>query len=184
MNLANWLTVSRMLLILPFSYFLLTPAISNNFWWAGLICLISCITDMLDGWVARHYHCETIFGTFLDPMVDKMFIICSLTCFVQIGIIGAFPLIFVIIREFAVITLRLASSIRSVVIAADKLGKLKTITQMFCVCFLLLLKALAVDAQPIFAAIKPLVIWVMVLITLVSGAHYLWKSRELLKMEL
>lgn len=71
MNLANKLTLMRVILVPFFVAFMLIDAIPLNYLWALLVFAIASITDMLDGKIARKYNMITSFGKFLDPLADQ-----------------------------------------------------------------------------------------------------------------
>ncbi|MDR1260477.1 MAG: CDP-diacylglycerol--glycerol-3-phosphate 3-phosphatidyltransferase [Oscillospiraceae bacterium] len=182
MNCANKLTIFRIFLIFPFVFFLLTPAIKNNFLFSELIFLLACATDAVDGWIARKYGQVTHFGKVLDPMADKILVICGLICFIKLGMIGAVPTIIVVVRELMVVSVRLLAA-NQVVIVADIFGKLKTILQMTCIVFMIACKHCEKKRLIFFRAegLKfVLIVW-MVFATVASGINYVWKNRKLLK---
>ena len=97
---------------------------------AGILFLIASITDFIDGWYARKFNQITTFGKLFDPLADKILVNSTLIIF---GARGMLPIIFVIIfvaRDILVDGLRMLLASNNVVLAADKLGKLKTIFQM------------------------------------------------------
>ena len=79
MNLANKLTLMRVILVPFFVAFMLIDAIPLNYLWALLVFAIASITDMLDGKIARKYNMITSFGKFLDPLADKILVAAALT---------------------------------------------------------------------------------------------------------
>ena len=105
--------------------------------------IAAAITDMLDGKIARRDGLVTDFGKFLDPLADKFMVIGALLCVLYtsfannggwLSILYFFALIIVIFRELAVTSIRLiASSSKGVVIAANMLGKLKTVMQIVAI---------------------------------------------------
>ena len=109
-----------------------------------LLFIAASFTDMLDGKIARKYGLVTDFGKFLDPLADKFMVIGAMLCIFYansvagnsaISTVYFIALVVVIFRELAVTSIRLvASSSSGVVIAANILGKLKTVTQIVAVC--------------------------------------------------
>ena len=79
MNLANKLTLMRVILVPFFVAFMLIGAIPLNYLWALLVFAIASITDMLDGKIARKYNMITSFGKFLDPLADKILVAAALS---------------------------------------------------------------------------------------------------------
>lgn len=101
--------------------------------------IVAALTDMFDGKIARKYNLITDFGKFIDPLADKFMVIGALLVilykYASIRPIFIWAVIIVIFRELAVTSIRLvASSSSGVVIAANWLGKIKTVTQIICVC--------------------------------------------------
>lgn len=102
MNLANKLTLMRVILVPFFVAFMLIDAIPLNYLWALLVFAIASITDMLDGKIARKYNMITSFGKFLDPLADKILVAAALVCFVQLGWCSAWVTALILAREFVV----------------------------------------------------------------------------------
>ena len=156
MNLPTRLTVLRLLMVPIFMAVMLLPAFSDISEITDMIFTVvsaalfieASITDMLDGKIARRDGLVTDFGKFLDPLADKFMVIGALLCiFFNSSMSGNkvmstvffFSLVVVFFRELAVTSIRLvASSSSGVVIAANMLGKLKTVTQIVAICSALL----------------------------------------------
>ena len=144
MNLPNKLTVLRMCLIPVFLVFMLAdfmPWIAQRIIVAALF-VGTAITDMLDGKIARKHNLITDFGKFLDPLADKLMVFGAFLGLIYmyrtdypfslLMVIASFVVIF---RELAVTSIRLVvSGSKGIVIAANYLGKIKTVTQIVCVC--------------------------------------------------
>lgn len=156
MNLPNRLTVLRLIMVPIFMVVMLLPAFADFSEITDMILTVigaflfiaASITDMLDGKIARRDGLVTDFGKFLDPLADKFMVIGALLCiFYNSSISGNkvmstvffFSLVVVFFRELAVTSIRLvASSSGGVVIAANMLGKIKTVTQIVAICSALL----------------------------------------------
>ncbi len=141
MNLPNKLTVLRVCLVPVFIAVMMIPAEVMDPIVSGLIgvaiFIVASLTDMLDGKIARKYDLVTDFGKLMDPLADKFMVIGALTVIAYRAGIGATRLFFtlvllvVIFRELAVTSLRLvASTAAGAVVAANMLGKIKTVTQI------------------------------------------------------
>jgi CDP-diacylglycerol--glycerol-3-phosphate 3-phosphatidyltransferase len=147
---------------------------------AGIVFLIAFLTDAADGYIARKYNMITDFGKFLDPIADKLMVTAALIALVERGDVSSWAAVIIISREFIVTGLRLlAVSGSGLVIAAGTLGKLKTVTQVIALALALfdnfpfsLVTGIPFDDIFMFAA---------VILTVVSGAEYLIKSKDLLK---
>ncbi len=154
MNLPNQLTLLRVVLVPVTVVFLLFPRIfgmgENAALWARLAAAaafsLTALTDMLDGKIARKYHLITNFGKFMDPLADKFMVfsvlvaMCVSELFARFHTVLAIVTMLVILRELAVTSLRLlaASSEDGAVIAANRSGKIKTVSQIvFLLCMML-----------------------------------------------
>ena len=144
MNLANKLTVFRMILVpifVIFGYLGTFGIITGDFlgipmflWFMNFIFIIASITDKLDGYIARSRNQVTTFGKFLDPLADKILVLSALVMLVEFGKIPAWIPVIVLAREFLVSGYRLIAVEKGgKVIAASIWGKLKTVTQMIAI---------------------------------------------------
>ena len=176
-NLANGLTIFRILLIPVFMVFLLGLDVIPSWLSAAIavgIFVIAALTDTLDGYVARSRNAVTVFGKFLDPLADKLLISAALISLLSLGRISAWIAMVIISREFAVTGLRLVAAAERVVIPASPLGKIKTVSQVVAVIALLL-------PQKGYMFDRPLS-WYLInlaaLLTVISGIEYFLKARE------
>lgn len=186
MNTPNKLTMLRIILVPFFVAFLLLTDIPHHYLFAGIVFALASFTDFLDGRIARKYNQITDFGKFADPLADKILIISAFVCFVQLGIMGAVPVIIVLFREFTVTSVRLVAAGKGTVVAANNWGKAKTVSQIIAVVFVILsqyviqliegnILPLGQYAQTVadFLHITGSIsIWISVLFTLVSGVIY------------
>ena len=136
MNLPNKLTLLRIILI-PFFMGVLYMGFPGANWVALIIFIVASFTDLLDGKIARKYNLVTDFGKFADPLADKMLTTAAMLWFVENGQMGAWALLIVLVREFAVSGLRMIASDKGRVIAAGWSGKIKTSSTMVCICLML-----------------------------------------------
>ncbi len=134
MTTANKLTILRVALIPVF----LVLAYAGQRYWALAVFVIASLTDMLDGYIARHYNQITDFGKFMDPLADKMLVISAMICFVENGQMAGWILIIFVTREFIISGFRLVAASQGIVIAAGIWGKLKTVFQMIMVMLMIL----------------------------------------------
>ena len=182
MNIANKLTLMRVILVPFFVAFMLIGAIPLNYLWALVVFAVASITDMLDGKIARKYNMITSFGKFLDPLADKILVAAALVCFVQLG---AWVTALILAREFVVSGVRLvaASSEKKVVIAAGMLGKMKTAMTMVAICVILFMwiltqfGAISPEGFPI-QIISDILMYIAAALTVASGVKYLYDYRE------
>lgn len=134
-TIPNVLTLIRLILV-PV-YWVLMLGYHLDYWALGAFLLASA-TDMLDGFLARRMQCITDFGKLMDPLADKFMVIGALTVIVYrydtLRPVFIWALLVVVFRELAVTSLRLvASTSGGVVVPANMLGKIKTVSQIVCV---------------------------------------------------
>lgn len=134
---------------------------------------LAALSDGLDGYIARSRGKVTTLGIFLDPLADKLLITAALVSLVQLGEVSTWVALLIISREFAVTGLRLLAASKGEVIAANKLGKAKTVAQ---IAFVL---AFIPKSTPEELAMTLLVL--AVVLTVASGAEYFWAGREYLR---
>ncbi|MDP0493853.1 MAG: CDP-diacylglycerol--glycerol-3-phosphate 3-phosphatidyltransferase [Fusobacterium sp. JB021] len=138
MNLPNKLTITRLLLAVPFIYFLENSPESMPFRIIALaIFAVASITDFFDGYLARKHNLITDFGKIMDPLADKILVISALVVMVAIDYIPSWMSIIVIFREFLISGIRMVVAAKGEVIAAIKLGKYKTTSQMIVIMILI-----------------------------------------------
>lgn len=177
MNLPNKISIARagfipVIIVLLYCRTNFTRAL------ALIIFVISCISDFIDGYYARKHNLVTDFGKFIDPVADKLLVISTMLMLVELRELSAIVVIIVIIRELSVDGLRLVamSSKTKKVIAASKLGKIKTTLQMIAVSLYL--------ARPIGINIaNQAVMALAVIFTIISGVDYFIKSKSILSVK-
>ncbi len=169
MNLPNKITIGRIILVPVFMLllYLELPYI------ALAVYIIACLSDLVDGRLARRYNLVTDFGKFMDPLADKMLVLAAMCYFVEVGLIPGWVVAIVLLREFGVSGLRLLAVEQGIVIAAAWSGKIKTGVTMVA------LGVLIVATRPWFPApeIIAVICWVLILVTtLYSGIEYFVKN--------
>lgn len=134
MNIANLITLVRFFLIPFFIYnFFYIP---NGNVYAAIIFIISGITDVIDGYIARHYNQITKIGILLDPLADKLMILTVLTCLWLKDIIPFFIILVILIKEILmVIGAVILYKKRDVAISANKFGKATTVLFYIAIIF-------------------------------------------------
>ena len=146
LNIPNKLTLFRIFMVPVFLVLMMTLDFEKGSY-ARIVCAavyaLTCITDTLDGIIARKYNMITNFGKFLDPLADKFIVFAAL-----LGILVKFDYLqkyfiwaaaIVMFRELAVTSMRLIVAGKSnIVIAASWLGKIKTVSQMVCIITIIL----------------------------------------------
>ena len=142
MNLPNRLTLLRLCLVPVFIVVGMLPDTVIPFYVSCVVCAVlfiaTAITDMLDGKIARRDNLITDFGKFMDPIADKFMVIGALFVilykFAHLRTIMIFVMIVVVFRELAVTSMRLVVSTgQKIVVAANILGKIKTVSQIVAI---------------------------------------------------
>ena len=193
MSLPNKITLFRILMIPVFAV-LFFVEFEGHTLAAACVFALACMTDFIDGYIARKNNLVTAFGKFLDPIADKMIVACALIaiCITPpyvapqnvFAISVAVCTMIILMRELMISGFRTVAANKGVVLPADMIGKIKTWVQMSAI--------FALIPVPDFANwnhIAALVFYyagfgglvAATLLTLISGAHYLIKNREVLK---
>jgi len=192
-NLPNKLTVGRFALTVVFLWALFVPAPFHYTLALFFFCLAG-VSDFLDGRIARQRGLITNFGVLMDPLADKVMTCSAFIAFVESThqasnppvTVAAWMVIIIVARELAITGLRLLAASKHVVLAAERYGKHKTVSQIAAIIALLIVDAckewpsglqhLLQGWVPGFAEIA---LWVTVVLTMTSGALYLWRNRAL-----
>ena len=177
MNLPNKLTMLRIVMIPLFVVLALIPAQWAQYV-ALLVYILACITDTLDGRIARSRHMVTNFGKFADPIADKLLVMSALVILVDTCRMPSWVCIVMLAREFIISGFRLVAAGGGKVIAAGQLGKLKTVFQMSATIALMLL--VPVSGAPLLGhfgvVLANVLMYIAVALTIVSGAEYIVKN--------
>lgn len=187
MNLANSLSIIRIILVPIFMVFMLNQKPFGLLIAAGIFVVAGC-TDILDGYIARKQETVSTMGKFLDPMADKLLITAGLISLVYLGYLNPWFALIIISREFAVSWLRLILAAQGVIVMASKLGKLKNVLQIVAVVSLIVHAAFQTvwfqeSALRFFLfipswLIAPLALYLAVILTVVSGVEYYYRNRK------
>ena len=171
MTTANKLTIMRIALI-PVFLVVLYLDFAGARWWALGIFIVACLTDFVDGYIARHCNQITNFGKFMDPLADKMLVMAAMCYFVEYGQMPGWCLAIVLLREFAVSGMRLVAVEQGRVIAAAWSGKVKTASTMVCLCLMLVFSS---------SVLNLVCIVLIVATTVYSGIEYFAKNLDVFK---
>jgi CDP-diacylglycerol--glycerol-3-phosphate 3-phosphatidyltransferase len=167
LNVPNALTVVRILLV-PVLVVALLEKTGDGDLLAAIVFAVASMTDAIDGYLARSRNWVTTFGKLMDPIADKLLIIAALVALVSLSRLQAWVAMVIIAREFAVTVLRVAvGTQQGLVIAANRLGKLKTALQVVMVMVLII--AVHHGRTPAWV---DAIVYVTVLVTVLSGADY------------
>ncbi len=152
---------------------------------SGIIFGLAMITDLFDGKIARKYDAITDLGKFLDPIADKLLVICIFIAFIELDLVLAIPVILIIAREFFVTGLRLAAASKGVVVAANYWGKAKTMTQgvSLGISFAAMLLSYLINENisSVLRIIPSVLSWVCAAITVISAISYWNQCKQYLK---
>ena len=174
MNLPNKLSIARVICIpaIVVLLYLQDPACRIA---AGILFIIACLTDFLDGRIARKHNLVTDFGKFIDPVADKLLVLTTLIMLIHREMMPAWVVIIVLCRELSVDGLRMVAVTHGKVIAAGPLGKWKTTCQMVLISLMLILDLSFQTSWPIMALTG-----IMVLLTVGSAVDYFVRNRSVL----
>ena len=189
MNLPNKLTVSRLILTV---FFLMALLFDFPFHYTVAVVLFvaASLTDLFDGIIARRRNLLTDFGKLMDPLADKVLICSAFIAFIELDWMPAWMVILIVARELAITGLRLLAASKNLVLAAERQGKNKTISQITAIIALLVthshadwgivgqLFAFEIADQAWAWWVAEASKWVAVALTALSGFLYLWKNRD------
>ncbi|WP_123054034.1 CDP-diacylglycerol--glycerol-3-phosphate 3-phosphatidyltransferase [Clostridium sp. JN-1] len=192
MNLANKLTILRIILVPVFLIFITIKGIPYGTLISIAIFIIASITDKLDGYIARSRNQVTSFGKLMDPLADKLLVTTALVCLVEYHVIPSWVAIIIIAREFAVTGLRTVAAAEGKVIAASKWGKAKTVTQIIAIVlalinlnyqhvFLGMLEKFIKHPHKFLNMTTDVAMTLAIIITIISGLDYFIKNKEMLR---
>lgn len=167
-NIPNTLTLIRIFLI-PIFVIIYLLNIPNWNIYADIIFIGASLTDMLDGYLARKLNQVSNFGKLWDPTADKLLVLAALLILMDWGKIGIVVTLILLAREFLIGALRQIAATKGVVIAADKAGKIKTITQMAAI-ILILFQNWPFGEYTEFIGL--VLIWISVVISIYSCINY------------
>lgn len=189
MNLPNKLTISRIILTFIFMVFLFTEGVLAKCM-ALLIFSIASLTDLYDGRIARRENLVTNFGKLMDPIADKILVLAAFLAFVQLGIVRAWMVVLIIARELVITGLRILAVSNGKVLAAERGGKHKLVSQFTSIYVILSFLALrdtgkfhqawSHSIENYFKTGIYLLMLITVTFTLISGGSYVWRNKELL----
>ena len=177
MNIANKLTVFRMILVPFFVLFILTDFTPYNELIALIIFVVATITDKLDGTIAKRTGTVTNFGKFMDPMADKLICCSAFVCLSAMGDIPAWVVLIIIGREFAISGIRQIAADNGVAIAASFWGK--TIAQMAMIIIMLVTRVFTNISLDILSSV---VMYIAVALTVISIVDYIIKNKSVLTL--
>jgi CDP-diacylglycerol--glycerol-3-phosphate 3-phosphatidyltransferase len=188
-NIANRLTVLRIVLTFVFMFFLFAQGL-----WAKVIGLaifiFAALSDFFDGRIAQRNNMVTDFGKLMDPIADKILVLAAFAAFVQMQLIEAWMFMIIVSREILITSLRLFALNKGKVLSATRVGKHKTLSQMLVILSILIFIVLKevrlkfFDWNPAWEKLFRNGIYILMLftvgLTLYSGLSYLWENRKII----
>jgi len=188
MNLPNRLTVLRIILSFVFMFLLFMKGLSAKI--LALVAFsIASATDFYDGYIARKYNLITDLGKLLDPIADKILVLAAFLAFVEMGIIPAWMVVIIILRELLITGVRILSASKGKILAASIAGKHKTVSQIISIFVILGLIIIKEAGMTVFSfwsnryelwaqvSIYTLML-ITVALTLISGFSYFIKNKN------
>ena len=183
MTTPDWLTLARV--AATFVLLILLQACAHppvplwTAWLALVLFVAAALTDWLDGHLARRWKIESDFGRLFDPLADKLLVVVTFVGLLGVGLLPVWFVSLVVAREFLITGIRLVAGQKGVVLAAEKVGKHKTVTQMVTAILGLLL--LAMDpAHQNGRILLEAAVWITAMVTAGSGLWYLKANYPLL----
>lgn len=206
MNLPNRITLCRLCLIPVFIFFYLADFIPYGKLVAAIIFTVACLTDFLDGHIARKRNLVTTLGSFFDTVADKLLVMSGLLLIVASPItanggngtslpilmpyyVGIVAAIIVIARELVIMALRSLAASKGVVLNADIYGKVKATFQFITLIYYFLYAfiveefyyAIAGVANTVLSLVGYVLLAITIILTIVSACNYLIKNKHVFK---
>lgn len=189
MNLANRLTMSRIVLTFVFMFFLFCHGLVFKVL-SLVVFILAALSDLFDGLIAQRQNMVTDFGRLMDPIADKILVLAAFAAFVQLQLIDAWMFVIIVSREILITSLRLFALNKGKVLSAARAGKHKTVLQMgviFLILGFILFKEIVLRYytwNPGWEKAFRQGIFILMLITvgstLYSGLSYLWENRKVI----
>lgn len=185
---AHWPTVvtsGRIAACIPFiaCYLLLQGPLKA--WSCTLVFVFAAISDWLDGYLARRWNAQSTMGKFLDPVADKVLVLCVLILFSYDRLIHPVLPILILSRDILIGGIRSVAAADRVVIDAKATGKWKTAVQMVAIPFVLIgsevttwFEAVLPTNLPSLEQVGSGLLWMSALLSLVSGWEYIQIYRQ------
>jgi len=171
LNLPNFLASLRILLAPLMFWIILNPQVFTengfditwNYYFASLLFVLASVTDFFDGYIAREWNQMTMLGAILDPLADKMLTLAAFLGLMVVGEASPWAIYIIIVRELFITGIRTVAVSEGISVKASWAGKVKTVSQMIAIGFLLM-------HWPFGSAL----LWIAVALTVYSGLEYLW----------
>jgi len=172
-TLATKITLFRVLLTIP----IVTLLGFKEFYISFILFIFASVSDFLDGYLARKRNEITDLGKFADQLADKILITSVFIIFMNLNFLGAWFVITVVVRDIVVSGIRMIAAEKGKVIAADKIGKFKTVTQVSLIFVLFIHGIFGLQDSSLLV----LLTWLSFALTVLSGINYLLKNIHIFK---
>lgn len=177
----NFISVLRGLIGLSLPFLILRPDFYSHLWAIGLF-IFAAITDFFDGWIAREFKMESPLGRWIDPFNDKILILAPMATFAALGFYSIWWVVPIFVREILVTFCRTGWLLGGKSLGAEMMGKLKfgfqAVTVGLAFVYLVLNPFPAWDVVTgILYYILPVLLIIAVVLTIASGAMFLWNQR-------
>ena len=175
-TIPNIITFIRIFLI-PIILYLLFSENPNIVLIAGLLFIVSSVSDYFDGYLARTLNQSSKLGALLDPIADKLLIASVIVVLVDTGVISnihVVPALIILLREIAISGLREFLAKFNTDMPVSKLAKYKTTFQMISLSILII--SLGFELNDLLWNIGLITLWIAAIITLLSGYNYMAKG--------
>ena len=204
MNAPNKITLVRLLLLPIIIFFYLADFIPYGKLVATIVFVIACLTDFVDGYIARKYNIVTDLGKFFDSIADKVLIMTGMILIISGPLTGSAPVVYptwlgiicviiMLAREFIISALRQIAAAKGKVLAAEKSGKIKATVQYIAVTGYMIfafvlddiisITAMNETALAVVRFILMILLVVATVLTIYSGTSYLIKNRKVFSSE-
>ena len=186
----NTLTISRIILTLIFILVMLAEGFIFKFLGA-IIFFLASFTDYYDGYIAKKHKMISDFGKLMDPIADKFLMLSAFLVFVKMGIVPVVAFVIIFGREVFITFMRLYAKHKGHILAAEKFGKYKTVSQVFCAGVILIYIVLrSADATNSWSDVTisrwqefiDFCVMVAVLMTLASGLSYYMNNKKVFRI--
>jgi len=174
----NWLTFFRFLLV-PIFVILMAQSGPTRSLWATLVFVTAALTDWLDGYLARLFKAESILGTVLDPLADKILVMAALVMLAampQSQVIPGWMVVVLLAREMVITGLRALAALNHTVVPASNLAKHKTGWTFVAIVILLVGEPFKIGIA--FHSLGMMALWVALLLSVISGFQYAYSLRR------
>ena len=185
--LPNIITIFRIILV-PFFIYCIIGDFENSKLYAAIIFCVASISDFLDGKIARKYGIITRFGTFMDPLADKILVLSAFFTFVFLEYIPLWMVIVIVMRDFFITVLRVFMERNGITMATSKVGKMKTVIQMMAInvilFYLIILSYNISEIIYLFDNFSIIYIFMFIttMITFITGLDYFVKNHGAIKV--